>query len=281
MRVVPTALGHLTLAAVLLASGCSAKPHRPAAGSPRPTPSAISTSPAAPSPSSTISPAPLGTLSVDGCTLPVGARRVVVPTADGVRLTGISVGSGSRGVALFHSSDGDLCQWADYAWRLARAGMQVLAIDARGHGSSVDPAPAGTVTPYELDGVAAVSWLRSHGAIKIGVGGASVGGTLALVTAERRDQRVTAVASLSGPQKDFGRLDAFAGRARLPAAVLLAVGSLDTDFAADADLLAANIRGARLVKADSGEHGTSLLPVAVGGVAIQDTLTAFFVRALA
>lgn len=204
-----------------------------------------------------------------------------MPTSDGLKLTGIAFGSGTRGVALFHQSDGDVCEWAEYAWRLAAKGMQVLAIDARGHGSSVDSAPAGAVSRFELDGPAAVTWLRAHGVRKVGLAGASAGGTLALVTAEQRDQAVIAVASLSGPQKYTDRLDAFAGRARLTAAVLLIVGGLDGSFATDADALAAGIPRSRLIKADAGEHGTSLLPTVVNGVAIQDSLTAFFVQSLA
>ncbi|MEP6695339.1 MAG: alpha/beta fold hydrolase [Pseudonocardiales bacterium] len=232
-------------------------------------------------PSPTSSPVPLGAASVDGCRLPLGAHVVLVPTADGLRLTGIALGAGTRGVALFHSSDGDLCQWAEYAWRLAGVGMQVLAIDARGHGSTVDPSSSAPTSRYDLDGVAALTWLLGHGVVKAGLAGASIGGTLALATAERPGAPVVAVASLSGPQKDFGRLDAFAGRARLPSAVLLIVGGLDGTFAKDADVLAANIQGARLIKADAGEHGTALLPKVVDGLAIEDSLTAFFVRSLA
>ncbi len=272
-RLVTTVLVCLATPAVLIVGSCSTKPRQSATADPRPPLTSASPNP-------TISRVPVGTLKVDGCILPVGTRRVSVPTADGAVLTGITLGSGPRGVALFHSSDGDVCQWADYAWRLAQAGVRVLAIDARGHGSSVDPAPAGTVSRYELDGMAAVTWLRAHGVLKVGLAGASVGGTLALVTAERRDLRVSAVASLSGPQTDFARLDAFSGRARLPFAVLLAVGALDGDFAKDADMLAAKIPGARLLKADTGNHGTDLLPVVVRGATTQDTLTAFFVRAL-
>ena len=173
----------------------------------------------------------------------------------------MTVGAGTRGVALFHESDGTVCNWLDFAWRLAQHHFLVLAVDSRGHGES----PNGTVTPgkperYELDGPAAVNWLRNHGASHVGIAGASVGGTLALVTAERMHHDVAAVASLSGEKSDNVRLRALAGAAALPTYVLLVIGKDDLPYLPDAKELARAAPQAQLLQIRSADHGTALLP---------------------
>ncbi|MGZ4619177.1 MAG: alpha/beta hydrolase [Frankiaceae bacterium] len=125
-----------------------------------------------------------------------------VKALDGVVLAGTAYGSGAAGVALFHEANATSAVWAAYAPALAARGVLVLAIDARGHGQSPDPAGRPDPAHYPLDGQAAVTWLRAHGARSITLVGASVGATLALFTAERPNLHIAAVVSLSGSAYD-------------------------------------------------------------------------------
>lgn len=196
-----------------------------------------------------------------------------------MKLAATAYGSGRFGVALFHESDTSQEVWRDYAPRLASHGLLVLAIDARGHGGSQDVAGSSGAAGYGLDGEAAVAWLRAHGATRVALVGASIGGTMALTTAERTG--AAAAVSLSGPATDHGQLDAVGGAAHAPRKVLLVVGSSDRDFTQDAQDLAHAVPKAELVTVDTSDHGTALLPdPAPAGGTIADLVTAFVLGAL-
>ena len=70
-------------------------------------------------------------------------KRVVrFQAADRIRLIGVELGSGRRGVVLAHSHRQSLCEWLPHARRLARGGYRVLVFDHRNHGSSSYPRAA-------------------------------------------------------------------------------------------------------------------------------------------
>ena len=66
------------------------------------------------------------------------ANEVSFRAADGTRLVGHRFGGKRPGartaVVLAHQSNGDLCEWAPYARRLAARGYFVFPFDLRGHG---------------------------------------------------------------------------------------------------------------------------------------------------
>lgn len=120
--------------------------------------------------------------------------KVVVTTADGVRLVGAEWGAGPRGVVLLHQRGSNLCGWWDYATELAEAGFHVLAIDYRNSAFSERGEPDLT-----RDALAAVEWLRAAGAARVVLMGASLGAATALVTVGRHPDAVAGLVALSLP----------------------------------------------------------------------------------
>ena len=114
-------------------------------------------------------------LPVGSGALQAGVRRFEVsfPTEDGGEIHAFHYGSGDHGVVLAHGMVFDKESWAPLAPRLAEAGLQVLAIDFRGYGKS----EAGTEgEKLYLDILGAMSFLKSHGATRVSLLGASMGG---------------------------------------------------------------------------------------------------------
>jgi len=66
----------------------------------------------------------------------VRSHPVRFRAADGTRLAGARYGRGTTAVVLAHQSNGNVCQWAFYARRLASLGYLAFPFDFRGHGES-------------------------------------------------------------------------------------------------------------------------------------------------
>jgi dienelactone hydrolase len=98
------------------------------------------------------------------------------PAKDGGIVYADEYGSGGRGVVLVHGARFDRTSWKDQALRLQGAGLHVLAVDLRDHGLSHGPASTPPRVGYPLDVLAAVGYLRAHGAGSIALVGASMGG---------------------------------------------------------------------------------------------------------
>src|SRR5947207_2945709 len=164
------------------------------------------------------------------------ARVVRFRAADRARLIGVMLGKGPVGVAVGHELRADLCNWLPFARLLARRGYRVLAFDFRNAGSSapVSGAHAGWL---DLDLAGAAAALRSAGANKVLLGGASLGAAAALVAAGRGEGAPAAVFSLSAPAVWTDRLDAESAVQRLTVPVLFLAAENDVDFAGDAQLL--------------------------------------------
>jgi pimeloyl-ACP methyl ester carboxylesterase len=205
------------------------------------------------------------------------ARVVRFRAADRVRLIGVMVGrlgKGSVGIAVGHEVNGNLCNWMPFARMLARSGFRVLAFDFRNAGSSatVNNAHADWL---DLDLAAAAAALRSHGAKKILLGGASLGATVALAAAGRGYGKPAGVFSLSAPAVWTDRLDAERAVRRLAVPVLFVAAEADVDFAADARTLYAGTAESdkKLVIVPGGQHGTGMLMGAAGAPAREAVLS--------
>ncbi|WP_344079074.1 alpha/beta hydrolase [Luedemannella helvata] len=209
---------------------------------------------------------------------PESARKIVIPSTDGIELAGVEAGTGPRGLVLLHQSGADLCGWTPYVADLIAAGLHIVAIDFRCSGlSDCDPSLSGDPFYMSLDraadAAAAVAYLRGAGATSVGVMGASLGAAVAVVTAGRFPDQVDAVVALSmfnasfnasGPTATDVRTPSDAApRVRVP--MLLAGAELDPDVLppAEAKLFIAQsparAKSKVVFRPDSGAHGWSML----------------------
>ena len=117
-------------------------------------------------------------LVVFAITLPAHAQKTIsFPTEDGGVIFADLYGRGTNAVVLAHGGQFNKESWAPQARTLVSAGFLVLALDFRGFGNSRGPGePDPLSAPLHLDVLAAVHYLRQHGAKTISVVGASMGG---------------------------------------------------------------------------------------------------------
>ncbi len=104
-------------------------------------------------------------------------QAVSFPTRDGGRICADLYGEGDRGVVLAHGGRFNKESWRDQTRTLVSRGFRVLAIDFRGFGCSTGPGQADfDNAPFENDVLAAVHYLKTHGAKTVSVVGGSFGG---------------------------------------------------------------------------------------------------------
>jgi pimeloyl-ACP methyl ester carboxylesterase len=213
------------LVAAQVLSGCSEGPKTP----PQPSASEVARQ------------ARIASAGVD-CLSEENQKKLVQYSADGLAY---ATGQGDTAVVLLHQSDGGLCQWTPYADGLTAVGLRGFAVDIKGP------------TRVE-DTVAAVEYLRSQGAKKVYLVGASMGGTTALAAAAKTT--VDGVISLSAPSIYSG-MDAATAVKSITVPVLFAAGEYDGSFGTDAQELyaACASKQKRLILLPSGSHGVSLL----------------------
>ena len=110
----------------------------------------------------------------------VAQQGVSFPTQDGGLVYADMYGKGDRAVVLAHGARYNKESWEPQARALAGAGFCVLAIDFRGYGRSRGTGQADPLSaPLHLDVLAAVRYLREHGAKTVSVVGGSMGGMAA------------------------------------------------------------------------------------------------------
>jgi len=114
-------------------------------------------------------------------TAPALAQRSIVFVAeDGGRVCADLYGLGARAVVLAHGGRFNKESWREQANALASKGFRVVAIDFRGFGCSTGPGQADfDNAPFEKDVLAAVRYLKAHGAKTVSVIGGSFGGSAA------------------------------------------------------------------------------------------------------
>jgi alpha-beta hydrolase superfamily lysophospholipase len=124
----------------------------------------------------------------------ITAQALWLTTNDRVRLYAIEAGKGTTGVVLAHQGRSNLCEELRYAKTLLDAGLRLLAFDFRGNGQSA--LPAKNALAYRRDFTAAIKQLRSDGARRVFLIGASMGGAAAVQNSG--GLHLTGVVSLSG-----------------------------------------------------------------------------------
>jgi pimeloyl-ACP methyl ester carboxylesterase len=107
-------------------------------------------------------------------------QTISFPTEDGGRVCADFYGQGTHAVVLAHGGRFNKESWPEQAQVLAAEGFRVLAIDFRGFGCSTGPGQANfDNAPFENDVIAAVHYLKAHGAKSVSVVGGSFGGAAA------------------------------------------------------------------------------------------------------
>jgi len=110
-------------------------------------------------------------------TLVSAQQTISFPTEDGGRVCADLYGQGTRAVVLAHGGRFNKESWREQARTLVSEKFRILAIDFRGFGCSTGPGQANFDTaPFENEVLAAVRYLKAHGAKTVSVVGGSFGG---------------------------------------------------------------------------------------------------------
>jgi pimeloyl-ACP methyl ester carboxylesterase len=215
------------------------------------------------------------------------SQPVTFKTSDGVTLAGRLFGpaDAQEGVVLSHMLPADQTSWYPFAQRLAGDGYRVLTFDFRGYcpggdGGCSQGAKDVNAAPTDLD--AAVRYLRKQGPTRIGLAGASMGGTASLLVAGTDPEGIDAVITLSAPQVLSGLGVGLQQLATVSAPKLFIAGLGDPSGAVQAaDALYADSpapKDEQIVTDDS--HGTDLLSGSQGEH-VQELIEQWFGRYLA
>jgi pimeloyl-ACP methyl ester carboxylesterase len=221
------------LAGLMLATGCASGPGT--AGPRVPSPGIAS-----PGTSASV---------LDGCFTSARGTTETVPDSGGGTLTLGIAGAGPRVIILSNESDEDLCSWLPLSARLAAAGYRIVLWDY-----GVNPPPA------ELAGL--VKRLRSSGAARVVLMGASEGAKTSLVAAARIEPAVRGVVSLSAESILRPGIVVIDSVRRLRCPLLLATADQDPYGSAQAArqfLSAAPGQAKQLVTVPGTDHGTALI----------------------
>ncbi|MEP6758830.1 MAG: alpha/beta fold hydrolase [Actinomycetota bacterium] len=218
----------------------------------------------------------------------VGASTpVTFTTSDGVKLAGRLFGpvGASAGVVLAHMLPADQQSWFAFAQRLADQGYRVLTFNFRGYCPGGDGGCSQGVKQIDAaptDLAAAIDRLRADGVTRVGIAGASMGGTAALLAAAADPKGIAAVVALSAPQVLSGLAVGPDVLQRVTGAKLYIAGLGDpAGAAASADaLLAMSPQPAQEEIVTDDAHGTDLL-TAAQGQAVQQLIERWFARWLA
>ena len=209
---------------------------------------------------------------------------VTFDTADGVQLEGRLFGpeDAAAGVVLAHMLPTDQRSWYAFAERLAGHGYRVLTFNFRGYCPGGDGGCSQGTKQIEAaptDLAAAVDMLRARGVSRVGIAGASMGGTAALLTAADDPAGIPAVVAVSAPQVLGGLAVGPEVLQRVTGAKLYIAGLGDPSGAvAAADAMAAispQPAYEEIVTADA--HGTELLTSAQGEH-VQQVIERWFER---
>jgi dienelactone hydrolase len=188
-------------------------------------------------------------------------------TADGVRLEGRLFGPGDGsagpGVVLAHMLPADQSSWFAEAIRLSNAGYRVLTFNFRGYCpggdlgcSEGDRDPGATA----VDLAAAVDELQGTGVDRVGLVGASMGGTASLSVAAAQPAAIDAVITLSAPISIGGLSVSPDALSAITAASLFIAGTGDATAAQAAQTLYDGANQPKSVQIlPSDDHGTDLL----------------------
>jgi pimeloyl-ACP methyl ester carboxylesterase len=190
----------------------------------------------------------------DGCLRPGPAVQIVAVPAPGERMPAVVLGrDGSIGVVFANQSASLTCGWLPYARTVARDGVRSVVFDY-------------AAASREDEVLAVARWLRAHGAKRVVLVGASIGGRAVVTAAARGGPRqVDAVVSLSGERILGAQRDLLVDARRLRVPTLWVSSENDgyTKFASETRQLyrgaLGHARPNRLLVVSGDDHGIDLL----------------------
>ncbi|MFH9736835.1 alpha/beta hydrolase [Streptomyces roseolus] len=203
-------------------------------------------------------------------------KAITFKATDGVRLSGLVLGSGPRGVVLSHENGWNICSWLAFAEELAAAGYQVLVYDQRNvyEGASERGGRAANLH-FDRDVRAAVQQLRDRGARHILAGGASMGGT-ATATVAPEIPELVGLLILSSP-RELPVMKPLPGLAKVTVPSFFAAATGDQTFVDEVRALhrATGAKDKRLHILDSPVHGVDMMEDGEAGARLHDQALAF------
>ena len=193
------------------------------------------------------------------------SQAVTFTAQDGVELAGRIFGpeGATAGVVLAHMLPADQSSWFEFADRLGGLGYRALTFDFRGYcPGGVAGCSKGTKTVAEIDRdvAGAVRYLKMQGVRRIGLVGASMGGTASLVVASQPDDAVDAVVTLSAPASIDGLMAGPDVLQAIAAAKLFLAGNGDAAAAQSAQMFYDESTAPKRVELlTTSDHGTDML----------------------
>jgi pimeloyl-ACP methyl ester carboxylesterase len=193
------------------------------------------------------------------------SRAVSFESIDGVRLAGRIFGpeGAIAGVVLAHMKPADQCSWFDFAAQLGDMGYRTLTFDFRGYCPGGDAGCSEgnkDISAVWQDVAGAVGFLRTEGVRRIGLVGASMGGTASLVYASQSGADIDALVTLSAPDAIEGLTAGPGVLQTVSAAKLFLAGNVDGDAATTAQAFySETLQPKRVEILTTADHGTEIL----------------------
>jgi dienelactone hydrolase len=206
------------------------------------------------------------------------SEEITFSASDGVTLSGrlFGPGEGSAGVVLAHMFPSDQSAWFAFAERLGQQGYRVLTFNFRGYcpgGAAGCSQGEKTISAIWQDVEGAIAALREEGVSRIGLVGASMGGTASLVAASKEGQEIDALVTLSAPIGFEGLEASREVLAQVTAAKLFLAGHEDTTATEAVDTLyAETLQPKRPMILTTGDHGTDILTGNQAGIASTEII---------
>ena len=193
------------------------------------------------------------------------SRAVSFESIDGVQLSGRMFGpeGASAGIVLLHMLPADQRSWFDFADQLGALGYRTLTFDFRGYCPGGDAGCSGgskDISAIWQDVGGAVGFLRTEGVRRIGLVGASMGGTASLVYASESGVDIDAVVTLSAPDAIEGLTAGPDVLQSVSSAKLFLAGNGDGNAAATAQAFYnESAQPKRVEILTTADHGTDIL----------------------
>jgi len=193
------------------------------------------------------------------------SEAVMFGSIDGVQLAGRLFGpdTATAGVVLAHMQPADQSSWFDFADQLGELGYRTLTFNFRGYCPGGDAGCSEgekDTTAIWQDVAGAAGFLRTEGIRRMGLVGASMGGTASLVYASQSGCAIDTVVTLSAPDAIEGLTAGPEVLQAVTGAKLFIAGNVDGNAAATAQaFFDESVQPKRVEILPTADHGTDLL----------------------